>query len=107
MDLKKFIKRQIDRRPIEADIVRRIIRAMEENGTPIVKTYDREETVKVSTEEEILEEVFNLDEVFLLTEDSSWIYLVMGNGWDVIVNYTTDLEDVLDSIQEYTMGMGQ
>ena len=59
MDLKKFIKRQIDRRPIEADIVRRIIRAMEENGTPIVKTYDREETVKVSTEEEILEEVLD------------------------------------------------
>jgi hypothetical protein len=97
----RFIDDAIEKNPIEALLVRRLIKDMAAAGTPIVSTYDRVEYVKVDGEREILEQVFNLDEVFLLTKRKSYVFLVMGNEQDIFADYTMDLEPIMAPIQRY------
>lgn len=99
-DLKKFIDEQLRVHPAEATITRRLVRALRKAGTPIVKVDDGEEITPARTERAILELVFNLDECYLLTEDGSWVRLVLGNPdpADFIVDYTLDLDPVLESL---------
>ncbi len=99
--LTDWAKRSMQGRPTEATIARKVIRAMKDAGKPITIVFDGGERVAVDGENAILNEVFNLDESYLITEDGSWIRLVMGNDFDIICDYTTNLEDILQPVHEW------
>lgn len=101
MEFQAFINREIAARPIEADIVRRVIAALAEAGTPVVNVWDGVESTPVVTERDIMEQVFNLDEAYLYTTSGAWVRLVMGNEWDLIADYLISLEEALDPVQKY------
>lgn len=98
MNLQDFIAKQIAARPLEATLVRKIVRALKAAGDPIVKIYDGEEFVKVKTEQDVLNEAFNLDGLRLHTASGSWVYLVMGQGVEALADYTIDLEEALEPV---------
>lgn len=89
---KKFIDDAIDAHFVEATIVKRLIKTLKAAGNPIVKVDDREEATDVKSKRDILEQVFNLDECFLITKSGGYIFFVMGNEWDCIADYNVGLE---------------
>lgn len=105
-DFKTFIAEAIKASPAEATTIRKVVCALKAAGTPIVKVYDGEEFVNVKTEQDILNEAFNLDWCRLYTEDNSWVFIVMGNEWDALSDYTLDLEDALAPVNEYLATKG-
>lgn len=105
--LNDWAKRAVAQRPIEARIVRKVIKALKDAGNPVVQVYDTEEYVDVATKDEILNEVFNLDEAYLITESGGWVRLIMGQDWDTICDYTMSLAPVIDPIIEYAMKEGR
>jgi len=60
----------------------------------------------------ILEQIMEVDDEYLEahkggSKELSWVRFVYGNdGYDVINDYTVDLEDVLKSVNEYADRMG-
>ena len=100
-DLKTFIDKAIEQNPIEAKIVRKIVRALKASGNPIVSVWDGEQDNPVKTERDILEQVFNLDMAHLYTESGAWVLVVMGNEWDVISDYNLSLEAALKPVSDY------
>lgn len=99
--LDAFIKECMEHNHIEAKIVRKIIRALKAAGNPVVSVFDFEEDVPVRTEREIFREVFNLDESYLRTKSGAYIWIVLGNEWDCIIDYNVSLEDTLKPINEW------
>ena len=100
-DLAAFVAEQIAARPIEAKIVRKIVRALKAAGDPIVSIWDGEEQNEVRTEADILALAFNLDELGLYTKSDAWIGLVMGEGYYVISDYSVRLEDALKPVHDW------
>lgn len=100
-DFKAFIDENLAAHPAERKVLRKIVKALKDNGTPVTEVYDTEEYTKVSSLRSIQEQVFNLDEAWLLTESGSWVRFTMGNEWDCLTDYTTDLEEALAPISEY------
>lgn len=100
-DLKTFIDKAIEQNPIEAKVIRKIIRALKASGTPVVSVWDTEQDNPVKTERDIMEQVFNLDVAYLYTESGAWVMVVMGNEWDVISDYTLSLEAALKPVNDY------
>lgn len=96
----EFIANAIENSPVEASIVRRIYKALEKAGTPVISVFDGEEYTNVSSIEEVLQIVFNLDESYLHTE-GSWVRLIMGQDWDTICDYGTSLEDALKPVNSW------
>lgn len=86
---------------IEEKIVKKLIKSLSEHGTPVVSVWDGEIDTKVSTKEEILALVFDLDQCHLYTKGGSWVFLVLGNEWDVVSDYTMDLEESVKPIYEW------
>lgn len=104
MDAKRFeefIDNNMAAMPAERKILRKLVQALKAAGKPVVTVYDGEEYTPVTTLRSIQEQVFNLDESWLLTEDASWVRLTMGNGWDALTDYTTDIEDELRPVNDY------
>jgi hypothetical protein len=101
MELQDFIAEQIAARPVEATIVRKVIRALKAAGDPVVKVNDGYDEVETSTEKGILSEVFNLDEATLITHDGSFVFLTMGEGYDLICDHSVNLEDALKPVSEW------
>lgn len=104
--LNDWAKRAVAQRPIEARIVRKVIKALKDAGNPVVQVYDTEEYVDVKTKDEILNEVFNLDEAYLITESGGWVRLTMGQDWDTVCDYTMSLDEVLEPVMQYVMNEG-
>jgi hypothetical protein len=100
-DFKKFIDEAIANSPTEAKLTRKVYRALRAAGNPVVAVWDTEERTPVKNEREMLEQVFNLDIAYLMTENDSWVMLVRGNEWDLISDYTTDCEPDLQSVFDY------
>ena len=98
MELQDFIAEQIKARPVEAKITRKVIRALKAAGKPVSHVFDGGEMVAVRTEQDVLTQVFNLDDSYLYTEDGSWVRLIGGNEWDMICDYTLDLEEILEPV---------
>ncbi len=96
-----FIDQNMAHNYIEAKIVKKVIKAFADAGNPIVKVDDTEEVVPVSTKREILEQVFNLDECFLLPKNGGYIRIVLGNEWDALVDYTLNIEDTLKPVNDW------
>lgn len=90
------------RQELEKRIARRCILDLIEAGYT-VSVYDGEEvTVKCSTKgTEILAAMMTTDEDYLFAMDANgkregWVRFIYGNsGWDVINDYTVNLEDAL------------
>lgn len=93
---------------LERDIVTRTIDALLTAGY-IVK--ESEDDTWHNTKEHTLALLFDLDDAFLMATSSAnesnhthsgWVRFVFGNdGWDVISDYTTNLEDVLKPVNDY------
>ena len=101
MELQDYIAQQIKARPVEATITRKVIRALKAAGKPVTHVFDGGEMVEVRTEQDILTEVFNLDDSYLYTADGSWVRLTGGNEYDMVCDYTTDLEEALKPVDEW------
>lgn len=102
-ELDVFIDRQITERPIEATVVRKLVRALKTAGDPVVEIFDTEEYNAVKTERDILVQVFNLDESYVITKSGGWVRLVMGQDYDMIADYTVSLEDALTDFNDWIM----
>ena len=101
INLDEYIARQIAARPVEATLVRKIVRALKAAGTPVVKGYDGEEFEKLTTEKSVLDFAFNLDEFRLYTADGAWVFVVMGQGAEGLTDYSLDLEDALEPLSDW------
>lgn len=99
--LDAHISAQMEARPIEVKIIERIYNALKAAGTPVKKTWDTVDIERVNSLEEVYTIAFNLDEVYLLTGKGSWVRLTMGEEWDLICDYTTDLEEALTKVNEW------
>jgi len=71
---------------------------MASHGTPVTKIYDGGEYVKVEDTEDVLTEAYNLDELHLFTAAGSYVYLIMGQYPDTIADWTTDLDESVETI---------
>lgn len=100
-DFQQFIADNIKANPAEATIVRKVVRALKAAGTPVVNVWDGEENNPVRTEKDVLEQVFNLDQAWLKTADGAWVFIVLGNEWDALTDYSVSLEAALKPVNEY------
>lgn len=99
--LDRYIASQIEARPIEAKIIKRVYNALKAAKKPVIKTWDNVDIERVNSLEEVYTIAFNLDEVYLITGKSSWVRLTMGEEWDLICDYTTDLEEALKPVNDW------
>jgi len=102
-NLEAFIAEQIKGRPIEAKIVRKVVKALNKAHDPITSIWDGEEhtPVEAGNLDAINMVVFNLDEAFAETASGGWVRFVFGNQWDLICDYTLNLEDALAPVNEW------
>jgi hypothetical protein len=97
------------RQRVERSIARKVIGALLRAGYTISVNDGEETTLKCSSQRrEIFAAMFTTDEDRLLVhadgeEDSfGWVRFIYGNdGWDVINDYTTNLEAVLAPVNAY------
>lgn len=88
-------------RYIEKKIVRKVVKALTQADKPVVSVrYGPGEEVPAGTIAETVDAVFAVDECYLMTDDG-WVFIVLGNGWDVISDYTLHLEDALAPVEEW------
>lgn len=103
-EFKEFIDQGMATHKIEARILFRLVKAFKDAENPVTEVwYDTsgEEVVKVKSLRSIQEEVFNLDECWLVTRSGGWVYFILGNRWDAISDYTLDLEDALAPVEAW------
>ena len=92
------------RMAVEHDIVTRVVDAL--LAAEYVVFVEGEST-KEATREQTLALLFDLDDAYLSVQQRSgasegWIRFVFGNdGWDVVSDYTTNLENVLKPVNDY------
>jgi hypothetical protein len=97
----EFIANAIKNNPVEAKIVRKIVKALKKAGTPVTSVWDGVEETPATTTKEILALVFNLDQCHLYTEGTGWVFLVGGNEWDMLSDYTVSLEEALKPVNDW------
>lgn len=96
------------RQAIEKRIVRRVIKSVLAAGYYVsLNNGGEEDEYRGNVRKDILKEMFATDDehLYLFTQQqaldgykkpSGWVYFVYGNdGWDVICDYTVNLEKVL------------
>ena len=96
MGLQDYIAEQIAKRPIEATLVRKVYKALKKAGTPIVSGYDYEEKVSLTSQQDVLNFAFNLDEFYLYTSEGAMVRMSMGQGAEGLVDYSMSLEKAFD-----------
>jgi hypothetical protein len=94
------------RQRIERRIARRTIKEAIAAGYKLGVHNGEELVIRDSTNvPKILAEMFTTDEEHLFFYNAEgkrvgWVFFVYGNdGWDVICDYTTNLEDVMERVQ--------
>jgi hypothetical protein len=97
-----------DRIVIERKIVRKAVEVLIDAGCQLhVLDIDKHERNPVfsSDKDKICAELMNCDEEQLFVKDGKvtcWVYFVYGNdGYDVISDYSSCLEDILQPVVEY------
>lgn len=87
------------RQQVEREIATTFVDAALADGYTIQVSPGDEGAVSTPTRERILAEMFQCDEDRLWLHKNkkrSWAYFVYGNdGWDVLSDYTTDLEHIM------------
>lgn len=112
------------RRGIEYVIVRKLIETLLAKDLELSIDHGGEaETIHIKdTSDNTMEEMFACDEEYLMIKtkrgslngkageehpNQGWVRLVYGNdGWDVICDYTTSLEEHLKEVNEYAEQFG-
>ena len=96
------------RSELERLIVRKVVSAAVKEGYTFVidNGGDSDENVKTEGVEPTLNEMLQTDqEKLIFVKDGKrvgWVYFVYGNdGWDVINNYTVNLNKILDPVLDY------
>jgi len=88
---------------VEHDIVTRVVDVLTASGFQLREQYEDE----WQDREALLTLLFDLDEAFLVCggkegSKGGWVRFVFGNdGWDVICDYTVNLESVLEPVTQY------
>ncbi len=97
---------------LEARIVKKTVRALLDAGY-LLRVADGESLrpeQPTGSSTDILSELMLVDDEYLQAikdAHTSWVRFVYGNdGWDVINDYTVDLEDVLTPVTAYADRMG-
>jgi len=99
--LDAFIADSMKHNKEEASIIRKLFTACKAAGDPIVSVWDGEDDNPVSTLKSINTQAFNLDQCHLYTKSGGWVFIVMGNGWDAISDYTTSLDPIIDPVLDW------
>lgn len=103
---------------IEKKVVRKLVRKMKAAGWMAINVFDGEETVPVSSETEVLDNVFAVDDSRIVFRKAVAPFapmrrtavIVLGNdGWDCIADGSVskpefkhdDFEKIMDEVQEY------
>lgn len=80
---------------VEKKVVRKLIRAMKAHGwlaTSVDDGGEIDEIIKTTTETEVMDAVFAVDEAQILFQkgdDGHWVRIILGNdGWDAIADYS-------------------
>lgn len=97
----QFIKDNMARNYAEARIIKKLWKALKEAGDPIVAVWDGEEETPVRTLKELNRVAFNLDQCHLYTKSDGWVFIVMGNDWDALSDYTLNLEEAIKPVEDY------
>lgn len=98
------------RQEVERKVVRHLIRTMKEKGWNAYKVNDGEEIVKTSTESEVMDAVFSVDESWIRfkkdgVQGHRTAYIVLGNdGWDAICDHSLSDPDQDSDDFEKIMG---
>lgn len=96
---------------IERKICRRAIRELRKAGYTLrIHSGDDWETTTAAPENKLMRAMFNLDEAWLIAfkdgRQCGWVRLVFGNdGWDVISDYSMNLEEALKPVNDYADGL--
>lgn len=89
---------------MERRLVRFLIRTMKKHGWIACTVHDGEERVKCSSEKEVMDAVFSVDESAIRFEKGGVkhsVYIVLGNdGYDAISDYGYSQTDEFQSIME-------
>lgn len=96
-----FTHEQIAKRQTEAEILERIVQALDEAGNPVVSLWDGEESSEVETVGDVIHLAYNLDEFHLYTKTGAWLYFIMGQDYDGLTDYNVSLEDALKPVNEW------
>lgn len=93
MMLKRFGRKVLVNGRLERRIVANLIAHLESNGFHVTSVYDGEEDIKVTDMKSAMELIFNLDDSRVYfsagpTADDHSVVLVLGNGIDVVSDWT-------------------
>lgn len=98
---RRFIDDNMRANPIETGILSRLYAAFEEAGNPITLIYDGEEDAPITSEREMFETAMNLDQCWLKPQSGGWVFIVLGNEWDAISDYTISHEETLAPVNKW------
>lgn len=83
---------------IELAIVHELIKRLIDAGHKLT-VFDGEDDLESTHEQSLVTAIFAVDEARLYAGDNSWVLLVMGNdGTDVVSDYTTNLEPIMEPL---------
>lgn len=94
--LAAYIAERIASSPLEAAYVRRIVRNLKANGTPVTHVHDGEQRIPVRTERDVLYQAFDLDELVLITSTGAAVWLVMGQFPDMVSDWNISLDAAIE-----------
>jgi hypothetical protein len=89
---------------LERRIVKALLELLKKNGWKVESIDDGDEIKKCNSVKSAMELIFNLDEAHLHVKNgdlSAWIFLVGGNGVDVISDFTTNLSPILNNFDTF------
>jgi len=94
------------RKQTEGKIVKRLCRTLAASGWAPTHVWDSEEDTPATTTAEVLDLLANLDMAhvhFQNTEarKAGWVYIINGNEWDAISDYTTNLEPAIAPVNAW------
>lgn len=103
MALSEWTASAVQNLPKEANLVRKVVKALKDAGTPVVNVWDGEELVPVSGEHQVLDAVFAVDMSWLRTASGAEVLIILGNEWDAVSDYSESLEAALDPVIQYAI----
>ena len=97
------------RQAIERKVIRHLIRTAKAHGYALVRVWDGEESIRVSTERDAMDTVFSVDESRIVFKHPSepkahCAVIVLGNdGWDAVADSSVGglWDAVMDANAEY------
>lgn len=96
-----YVQQVMDHNHIEADIVKRIFEALQNAGNAVSGFDNGEETEPITDLDSLNQAIFSVEEGYINCEHGGWVRIVLGNGWDCLVDNTISLEAALSPVDSY------